>query len=233
MSRAQKQFRHAVDFLDLCDTNFKKTKSCNDCCEWSDTVTIKLDASDHSDVEYKNKFGVDFMDENTLIVGDEMNNVLLIYQDEDKVVTTNITSLIHVLNKLRMTPEYIVHKKVQPSKTPPHIKVNLNFIQNNIQSANTIQNADTIQNNFNNLCVSPTCIGTAQCYLETHFKKGGICPLKKVSRHPEWKAAYKSEIETAKMNICKSCEQRWLKGCCANYSRNNRTIWVMVVGWHE
>lgn len=160
-----------------------------------------------------------------------MNNVLMVYQDENKVVTEDITSLIHVLNKLRMTPQCIVHNKMEPSKTPSHIKINLNFIQNNIQNANTIQNAQTIQNNFSNLCVSS--IDNAQCYLETYFKRGGACPLKKVYRHPEWKAAYKSEIETRKLNICKSCEQRWIRGCCESYSRTNRTIWVMVIGWHE
>ncbi len=227
------RFRHAVDFVDQCKTNFRKTKDSSEYCEWSDTVTIKLDASDHSDDEYKNKFGGNFLDEETLIIGDEMNNVLMVYQDEDKVVTKNITSLIHVLSKLRLTSKCIVHKKMEPSRAPPHIKVNLTFIQNNVQNANTIQNATTIQNNFNNLSISSTDIDTAQSYLETYFKRGGICPLKKLSRHPEWNKAYLAKIETKKMNICKSCHQRWLKGCCAEYSRNNRTIWVMVVGWHE
>ncbi len=236
MSRAQRRFKHAVDFLEHCNTNFKKSKSSTECCEWDNTVTIKLDASDDSDKEYRKKFGVNFMDENTLIIGDDMNNVLMVYQDENKVVTEDITSLIHVLNKLYITPEYIIHKKVEPAKTPPHIKINLNFIQNNnIQNANTIHNVHTIQNNFANLCVSSTTsIDTAaQCYLETYFKRGGMCPLKKVSRHPEWKTAYKDKIETKKVDICKSCEKRWLKGCCDKYSRANRTIWVMVIGWHE
>lgn len=162
-----------------------------------------------------------------------MNNVLLVYQDENKVVDEDLTSLIHVLNKLRVTSQCIVHKKMEPSKTPPHIKINLNKIQNNIQNANTIQNASTIQNNFANLHVSSTTINNVDCYLESYFKRGGMCSLKKILRHPEWKAAYRNEMETRKLNICKSCEKRWLKGCCENYSRANRTIRVMVIGWHE
>lgn len=227
MSRAQKQFRHAVDFIDQCKTNFRKTSSFDEYCEWDNTVTIRLDASDDPVKEYRKKFGVNFMDEDTLIIGDSMNNVLMVYQDEDKVITEDITSLIHVLSKLRMTPQCVVHKKTEPSKTPPHIKINLNF---NIQNADTIQNANIIQNNFADLQVSATDTGTAQWYLETYFKRGGMCPLKKASRHPEWKAVYRDEIETKKLNICKSCEQRWIKGCCENYSR---TTWVMVIGWHE
>lgn len=233
MFRTQRRFRHAVDFLDHCNTNFRKSKSSTECCEWDNTVTIKLDASDDSDKEYRKKFGVNFMDEDTLIIGDDMNNVLMVYQDDNKVVTEDLTSLIHVLDKLCITPQCIIHKRSEPSKAPPHIKINLTFVQNNIQNANTIQNAHTIQNNFAKLQVSSTDINTAQCYLENYFKRGGICSLKKISRHPEWKAVYRDEIETKKLNICKSCEQRWLKGCCENYSRTNRTIWVMVIGWHE
>ena len=230
MSRAQEKFRHAVNFLDHCNTNFRKIRSSDEYCEWDNTVTIKLDASDDPDKEYKKKFGVNFMDEDTLIIGDDMNNVLMVYKDEDKVVKEDMTSLVHVLNTLRLTPQCIVHEKMGPSETPPHIKINLNF---NIQNANTIQNAHTIHNNFADLRVSPASIDTAQCYLEAYFKRGGMCSLKKVSRFPEWKTVYRGEIETKKLNICKSCEQRWIKGCCENYSRTNRTIWVMVIGWHE
>lgn len=129
MSRAQRPFRHAVDFLDQCKTNFKKSKSSNECCEWYNTVTIKFDASDNLDKEYRKKFGKNFMDEDTLITGDDTNNVLMVYQDENKVVAEDITSLIHVLNKLRITPQCIVHKRIEPSKTPPHVKISLNFIQ--------------------------------------------------------------------------------------------------------
>ena len=111
----------------------KRAKFLPSVCEWDNTVTIKLDASDDSDKEYKKKFGVNFMDEDTLIIGDDMNNVLMVYQDENKVITEDITSLIHVLNKLRLTPQCIIHKRVEPSKAPPHIKIDLNFVQNNIQ----------------------------------------------------------------------------------------------------
>ena len=41
MSSAQIKFRHAVDLLDHCNTNFKNSKSSTEYCEWDDTVTIK------------------------------------------------------------------------------------------------------------------------------------------------------------------------------------------------
>ena len=119
MFRTQRRFRHAVDFLDHCNTNFRKSKSSTECYEWDNTVTIKLDASDDSDKEYRKKFGVNFMDEDTLIIGDDMNNVFMVYQNEDKVVKGDVTSLIHVLNTLRMTPQCIFHKKWNRRKPRP------------------------------------------------------------------------------------------------------------------
>lgn len=230
----QKRFERVVDFVDQCQTNFTKLKSNDDYCEWSDTVTIKIDVG--ATEEYTNKFGVNFLDKDTLIVGDEMNNVLLVYQDDGEIVTKNITPLIHVLNKLRLTPKCVVHKKVEPAKIPPHIKVNLNFIQNNIQNiqnADTIYNGDIIHKNFADLHISSPKQDTLQSYLETYFTKGGTIPIKQLSRHPEWKRAYRDSVTTRNMNICKSCDKRFLKGCCANYSRTNRTMRVMVIGWHE
>jgi hypothetical protein len=97
MSHAQRRFKHTVDFLDQCETNFKKIQCSTEYCEWDNTVTIRLDTSDDPVKEYKKKFGVNFMDEN-------------------EVVAEDITSLIHVLNKLRITPQCIFHKKIEPSK---------------------------------------------------------------------------------------------------------------------
>lgn len=225
----QKRFEEVVDLVDQCGTNFKKVKITSDYCEWSNTITLKLDAGYSK--EYTKKFGVDFMNEETLILGDDINNTLMVYQDEDKVLPEKVASMIHVLNKLCITPKCVVHKKMEPAKVPPHIKVNLNFIQNNTQ--NNILNVGTIQNNFADLHVSPPGQNTLQSYLDTYFTKGGTIPIKQLSRHPEWKKAYRDIVTTRNIDICKSCQKRFLKGCCANYSKTNRTTHVMVIGWHE
>lgn len=243
--KALQRYNKNIDFLDNCSTNFLKSKKNHEFCEWSDTVTIKLDASDNTDKEYEDTFGLHFLDEKTLIIGDDMNNVILVYQDDNKVVTHNITPKIHVFNKFRFDKKCILHKQIEPAQVPPHIHVHLQFIQNNIQNniqSNTIQN--TIHNTFNDLQISspqPTYINSLELYLKTYFKKEGTCPFKQLSRHAEWKKEYRNMVETLtgsacatrRMCICKSCHKRWLKGCCPNYNRNNRTHWVMVVGWHE
>ncbi len=245
--RRLQRYNKNIDFLDSCSTNFLKSKKTHEFCEWSDTVTIKLDASDNTEKEYKDTFGLHFLDEKTLIIGDNMNNVILVYQDDNKVVTQNITPLIHVKNRFRFDENCILHKQIEPAQVPPHIHVHLQFIQNNIQNNtvqnnihnNTVQNniqSNTIHNTFNDLQISSpqsTHINSLELYLETHFKKGGMCPIKQFSKHAGWKKEYKNLIETRRMDICKSCHKRWLKGCCHGYGRNNRTQWVMVVDWHE
>lgn len=233
--RIKRQYCDNVDFVDNCQTNFRKSKSSDDYCEWNDTVTIKINASDNPDKEYRSKFGVHFLDESTFIVGDEYNNVLLVYQDDDKVVTKNVTSLIRVQNKFRLDHNCIIHKKLEPAKVPPHIRVHLTYINN--QNNNTIVNNNNIINNFHNLNISSSestqHANTIQSYLDIYFKKGGMCSIKQLSRYPEWKKEYRHMLETRKMNICKSCKEKWIKGCCSDYSRYNRTQLVMVIGWHE
>lgn len=232
--KQQQRLESYVEFLDKCKTNFKKTKDTNEYCEWNDTVTIKLDASNKVENDYANAFGTRFLDEETLIVCDDNNNVLIVFQDDNKVVTKNITPIIHVLNKLRLDSKCLIHKQIEPAQVPPHIRINLNFIQNNtenyIQNADTIQNVNTIHNNFAGLNIQTNML---QEYLDTYLKNGVACPLKQLSKHPEWKPEYRNRVETRKMNICKSCNKKWLKGCCQNYSRNNRTIWTMVTGLHD
>jgi hypothetical protein len=45
-----------------------------------DKTIIKIDAVDDNCNDYKDKTGVHFMDEETLILGDENNNVYLVFE---------------------------------------------------------------------------------------------------------------------------------------------------------
>lgn len=238
----QKRFEDLIDFVDQCDTNFKKMKRTYDYCEWSNTITIKLDAG--CSEEYTNKFGINFMNEETFILGDDINNIHMVYQDENKIIPEKVASCIHILNKLCITPKMCVHKLIEPAKIPPHIRVNLNFIQNNIANQNvyngdiinngdTINNVDIINQNLTDLHILSPPLDTLESYLETYFTKGGTIPIKRLSRHPEWKKEYRNLVTTRKADMCKSCHKKFLKGCCANYSRHNRTSCVLVIGWHE
>jgi hypothetical protein len=75
--------------------------------------------------------------------------------------------------------------------------------------------------------------GSGVGFFEKNYKSGGMCPFREMKAHPEWKDEYANRIETKKIHICKSCKQKWMKGCCKDYSRENRVMWKMVIGWHE
>ena len=50
---------------------------------------IKIDAVDDNSNDYKDKTGIHFMNEKTLIIGDDDNNVYLVFEKDNEVITTN------------------------------------------------------------------------------------------------------------------------------------------------
>ena len=181
-----------------------------------DKIIIKLDAVDDND--YKNKTGVHFMDEETLIIGDNNNNVYLVFDKEDETITTkNITKHMHVIRQYYYDYNSIIHKKHEVTPMPAHLQIiiinnNVTNITNNLQSVYISNNVD---------------------FFEKNYKKGGMYALEDMKRHPEWIPEYRKCIEVKRMNMCKSCNNSAHKGCCANYDYNNRTMKTMVIGWHK
>ncbi len=224
--KQRKRLQRYVNFIDSCDTNFTKVKSTDESCTWSDTITVKLDVEHNTD--YNKKFGVNFMDERTFLFSDENNNSLMVYRDLEKVIPTSITPSIHVLNFLCLTSSCFVHKQMDPIQVPEHIKVNLNFVQNNIQ-----QNAETITNNMHNLQLSHTNKFVLETYCDSFFIKGEIMSIKQLTQHPMYTKSFRDKIITRNMHICKCCNKKYLKGCCENYSLKKRSTRLMVLGWKQ
>lgn len=44
---------------------------------------------------------------------------------------------------------------------------------------------------------------------------------------------YKKYLEIKKVQICKSCGKKSLKGCCSGYNASNRSVLTMVIGWSK
>jgi len=187
-------------------------------------IIIKIDASEDGDSDYKEKTGVNFLEEETLILGDDDNDAFLIFRKEkDKVASTkDITKNIHVINSYNFESGSIIHKKCRPAKVPNHLRAHLALVNVNIYN--------NIVNNFNNMKISPE---GEEDFFSKNYKKGGMCSLKQMKRHPEWKDEYENKIETKRVHICKSCKGKWMKDCCEDYSRKNRVMLKMVVGWQE
>ena len=171
-----------------------------------DKTIIKIDAVDDDCNDYKDRTGVHFMDEETLILGDENNNVYLVFEKHDELVTTkNITRRVHAIDNYRYCQGSIIHKKHDVTPMPIHLK---SIIINNT----TINNYSYTESPGQYLNTRTDVSDSG--FFEKNYKRGGMCPLVDMRQHPEWVPGYKKHVEVKRINICRSCRKRFIKGCC-------------------
>lgn len=230
-------------------------------------VIVKLDATDYGTTsgadDYTEMTGTNPFKVPTLIVGDDDNNKYMVFKEEKEVITKDITERVHIMKKYYYDSNSSIYRKNEPIELPDHlrplivinkIKINKNKINsdntftsttvNNIKERSININENIINNglvnNFKNFKISERS-KDLQEFLENNFKRGGICPLKDMRRYKGWRAKYRRDLNDIidDIDICKSCGERWLKGCCDEYyvkddninkKRNNKRI-LMVFGW--
>jgi hypothetical protein len=188
-----------------------------------DKIIVKLNAVDDDSNDYKDKTGVHFMDEPTLIIGDKDNNALLVFERGEvqaKHITKHITKNMHIINKFCFDLDSIIHKRHEIAPMPVHLK---SVIINNYINYNPIIN------NFQSCTLSNISVD----FFERNYKRGGMYPLEDMKRHPEWIPEYRKQVEVKRIDMCKSCGQKFVKGCCINYNPKNRSMKTMVIGWHH
>ena len=208
---------------------------------------IKIDAVDDTNNDYKEKTGVHFMDEETLILGDENNNVYLVFEKIDKLLTTkNITKNVHAIDNYRYCQGSIIHKKHEVTPVPIYLKYIIinNTIINNFHSLNISNNQfdihQLVQKNRSASASGGSAVILAYIavksrtsthvseleraevsassprlnlnFLENNYTRGGMCPLVDMRQHPEWVPEYRKHVEVKRINICKSCRNRFIKG---------------------
>jgi hypothetical protein len=192
-------------------------------------IIIKLDAYDYDNPKsvissfkyYKRKTGVNALDEDTLILADDDNNSYLVFIKEDgEVITKHIGPGICIMETYKYGRGSEIRNRHEPTRIPKHLKSLI--IINNTTINNTI---GSMVNNFNALKISEP-----SSFLEKNYKRWGMYPLREMKKHPEWRKEYRNMLEVKRINICKSCKKRWLKGCCINYSQTNRVQIMMVIG---
>ena len=207
--KQQKLAQYNKDIMHLTEINLYPEITNND------TIIIKLDAVDDDSNDYKETTGVHFMDEKTLILGDEDNNAILIFLpcDDEKVRTRSITKNMHVINKFCFDSNSVIHNKHEIVPMPNHLK-------------SVIINYNTVINNFISRNISVD-------FLDNNYKQGGMHPLKDMKRHHEWIPEYRTHIKVERINMCKSCGNKAHKNCCASYDPKNRVRTTMVIGWHQ
>ena len=205
-------------------------------------TVFKLDV-ENGFTNYSKKIG-NPMDENTLIVGDNDNNVFIVFKKNKTLVPDLHTGVrvifdgVNIIHHLKYGSECILHKKQEPIDVPKHI-VNI-VMQNNVYQTNNF--ADSITTNFNNINLnSDKHVRTTHdehntdfdAFMNRFYKEGGMVPIKNLKQHAEWNNEYETHLITKKIHMCKSCKRKAHKGCCSEYSSSNRVMIKMVIGWHS
>lgn len=199
-------------------------------------IIFKLDATDfgvtNGGDDYEKITGVDFLEEKTLIVGDDDNNSYLIFNKEKEEVDNNhVTDKVHILDKFYYDSESFIRKKHEPTNLPEYLRPFI-IIKNEINITNNIINSSIT--NVNDLkYLRITEMNRIEDFLERNYERGGMYPLRDMKRHLEWIPKYRESVEVKRLQICKSCGGRSVKGCCERYSRKNRSMITMVIGWYK
>ncbi len=222
-------------------------------------TVLKLDV-DNGFTNYKDKIG-NPMNEKTLIVGDENNNVLLVFKQHQELVPVKVFDGVNIISRFQYKDGYLLHRKQQPTDVPLRI-VNIVMQQNNVYNANNFKFiTKNTTNKFNNLKINldaseykkehskSDILGQTQIvrecprsnslnhkfvtFMHRFYKEGGMVPIKNVKMHPEWTKEYEKYITTKRVNMCKSCKGKAHKGCCSGYSSGNRVMIKMVIGWYS
>ena len=193
--------------------------------------------------KYKSIIG-DPMEEQTLIIGDDMDRVILFFNHLQQVIYRCIWPGVTVKSGFSYNECCFMHKKCKPEDMPPRLqKYVLDSIEGAFGNLAIASHPEAIRTSGYILPshTSSSCMKSsrqeqgerdeASNFLKKHYKKGGMVLLKNVKANAEWNDVYRYNLEIKKVHICKSCNAKWAKGCCSEYSQNNRTMRNMVIGW--
>jgi len=223
-------------------------------------IIIKIIPSDDGNLEYKEKTGKKFMEENTLILGDKEYNIFLVFKEEEYRVKTNrIANTVHIMDRYEFNKDSIIHKMEEPVQVPDYLMDHLVFHSNNSKSVVSSVGDKVVDSEKKEVLISPLGFGlTSQAYkaepitgfrknyLERAYKKEAkfftiyykedeesMCSWKEMKKHPEWKDEYGNNLNVKNVHMCRSCKKKWKSGCCEEYSQTNKTTWKMVIGWSK
>ena len=168
--------------------------------------------------QYKRIIG-DPMKEETLIIGDDMDRVILFFNHSPHVIYKCIWTGVTVVSCFSYDKSCFMHKKCKPVNVPHHLQT---YVFGGIEET------------FNSLTLVPP--GDKKepenIFFVNNYDRGGMIPLKEMKKNKDWKKEYESLIEVKLVHMCKSCGSKAYKGCCSEYSPSNRVKLKMVIGWH-
>ena len=156
---------------------------------------------------YTNTVG-DPMAEDTLIVGDDENNVILCFKECSNLCHKDTAVKgIHIAQHFNYDKSCIVHKRQELASVPDRL-INIIFQKNSV--------VHNVTNNFTRLQINPiahnSCRSKTDEFMHTFYIRGGMIPLKDIKNNPEWKKEYEVDMVIKRVHICKSCKGKAHKG---------------------
>ena len=167
---------------------------------------------EHAVNNYADKIKNPFMEE-TLILIERKSVILFFKHSENKVRHETSIAGVRVYTSMQYNNSCSVLKKRKPADVPNDL-------------AKYIFEEETIVDMLGKINIKDD-------FFDRNYTKGGMISLKEMKRHPEWKNEYRNSLDIKKVHVCKSCKKKWYKKCCAEYSRTNRTMLQMVIGWNK
>ena len=211
--------------------NISYIKSLFGSCNIKGTI-VKIDATDDGENDYDKVTGVKIMNEDTLIVGDSKNNILVVFEDDKTCVHKSITKDIHIKNLVIYDADCVIHKKQKPTKVPNHISLHITYVQNNFYKLQKTSANTTNSKNFRqNIAGNNNEEENLHNFMNKNYICGGFISIKEVTAHAEWKTTFRKYISVKRIHTCKSCGVMSAKGCCSLYSSHNRVKVTMIIGW--
>ena len=182
-------------------------------------IVVKIDATDDENNDYNKVTGTNIFDEDTLIVGDNENNVFIVFENRSSImfVDKSISNDVHIKNTTLYNADWVIHKKKQPAQAPVHISMHITYVQNNFYQ---------LSNNNSHVCnLSHPLVTTEN--KQGSYNVNGMMSLKEAKRSPNWNIIKPTTV-VKHINVCKTCKQYSRVGCCLHYSASNRVEIKMV-----
>ncbi len=194
---------------------------------------------------YVTAFG-DPLKEDTLVIGDTEDNIIVCFKGGDGVVTKRqVLEGVSVIPHFDYTTQCIIHKKEKLADVPQYL-INVIFqnnITNNINVTIPHSAAGYSSNELSNKASGRLAedlskrlqlgASDAEAFMSRFYHRGGMMDWKIASSNSEWMKEYESQLIIKKVNKCKTCGNKAIRGCCGDYSAKHRVIKKQIIGWSE
>ena len=125
----------------------------------------------------------DPMHEDTLIVEDNNNNIMLFFNHITFAAAVTIWPNVSIINDFSYTVGCLIHKKRKIANVPSHIMTHV------------------LRISYDDADKKLADMKLDDSFFDRNYTRGGFIPIKSVRQHPEWNPAFENTVEVKRMAI--------------------------------